>query len=134
MSGRTWRHGGLCRTPYVRFNRFGLALRPLLVEALEDPQSTLVDFLPRAADAWRAIAEVSKALGQGTESGKWEGRKSSGPTVFVLAPPGSDAFQLVSRRQLGSTWGRTHEKQFYDELFELHAKTWRLDSPGLCPR
>jgi len=44
--------------PYVRFNRFGLALRPLLKEAW-DNGLTLEQILPRALDVWRAIKEIS---------------------------------------------------------------------------
>jgi hypothetical protein len=40
---------------YLRDERFGLALRPLLEQALER-RETLSSFLPRACDAWRAVA------------------------------------------------------------------------------
>src|SRR5262245_6202892 len=45
----------------ARYRRFGLALRPLLRETLDDPERTIGDFLPRALDAWRALHEVESA-------------------------------------------------------------------------
>jgi hypothetical protein len=45
----------------VRFRRFGLALRPLLREALDDPKSSVESFVPRAVDAWRVIRELDAA-------------------------------------------------------------------------
>lgn len=44
--------------PYVRSNRYGLALRPLLRMALTDSSQTLDAFLPRAVDVWRALGEL----------------------------------------------------------------------------
>jgi hypothetical protein len=46
---------------YTRFHRFGLALRPLLKDALKDEQSSLTAFLPRCADVWRALHELETA-------------------------------------------------------------------------
>lgn len=46
---------------YTRFNFFALALRPLLKEALEDPNQNLESFLPRAADAWLVLVELDRA-------------------------------------------------------------------------
>ena len=53
--------GGRLDDPYVRFHRFGLALRPLLREALDDPQATVESFAPRAVDVWRALKELDAA-------------------------------------------------------------------------
>jgi hypothetical protein len=47
--------------PYVRFRRFGLALRPLLREALDDPHATVESFVPRAVDVWRALRELESS-------------------------------------------------------------------------
>jgi hypothetical protein len=51
---------------YTRFRRLGLALRPMLRDALDDDTQTLTTFLPRAADAWRVIAELDLAMRGGT--------------------------------------------------------------------
>lgn len=47
---------------YTRFNRFGLALRPLVKEALEDPRATFDALLPRVVDTWRSLTEISLAV------------------------------------------------------------------------
>lgn len=45
----------------ARFRRFGLALRPILRETLDDPKASIDAFLPRALDAWRALREIESA-------------------------------------------------------------------------
>ncbi|MGH7163316.1 MAG: hypothetical protein ACREID_07515 [Planctomycetota bacterium] len=42
---------------YARFSYYGLALVPLLREALDDEKATLETFLPRALEAWKALPE-----------------------------------------------------------------------------
>jgi hypothetical protein len=54
------RKGSALSESYARFNTYGLALRPLLKDALGRKQ-TVEDFLPRAADAWRALVELEAA-------------------------------------------------------------------------
>ena len=46
------KNGRSLHDPYVRFRRFGLALRPLLIEALQDEAQTIQTFLPRAIQIW----------------------------------------------------------------------------------
>jgi len=48
--------------PYVRFRRLGLALRPLLKAALDDPNQNLLTFLPQARDVFLAVRELSLGL------------------------------------------------------------------------
>ena len=57
-----WAAGKSMGDDYTRFNRFGLALRPLLKEALDDPTQTFDTFLPRAVDVWMALSEVGAAM------------------------------------------------------------------------
>jgi len=49
--------------PYTRFRRFGLALRPLLQDALTDDRQTLTSFLPRAVAVWREIQGDGRGQG-----------------------------------------------------------------------
>jgi hypothetical protein len=49
---------------YTRFSFYGLALRPLLKEALTDQKQTLETFLPRAVDAWIVLIELDRARNQ----------------------------------------------------------------------
>jgi hypothetical protein len=53
--------GNQMSDPLTRFNRYGLALRPLLKDALADDRQSLSTFLPRAIDVWRALHEVATA-------------------------------------------------------------------------
>jgi hypothetical protein len=52
----------------TRFHRLGLALRPLLRDALEDRTQTLSSFLPRAVDAWRVVAALDGAAAPAARS------------------------------------------------------------------
>lgn len=56
------REGRRLSDAYTRFNRFGLALRPLVKSSLDDPQATFATVLPRAVDTWRTLHELSHAL------------------------------------------------------------------------
>ncbi len=60
--GEDFKGGKRLSEPYTRFNRFGLALRPLLRQSLDDPHVTLNTLLPRAVDTWRAVRELSRAV------------------------------------------------------------------------
>ncbi len=122
--------------PYVCSNRYGLALRPLLRTALDDEDCDLAEFLPAATDAWLVMTELTGALGGNKTSTKWIGKESSGRTVFVMAPAGAAVYKAVRQTWQGNAWGRPHEEEFYQELFELHAKpgdvivlAFSLDSP-----
>ncbi len=53
-------HGRVLGDSYPRFHAYGLALRPLLKDAL-DAKQTLEGFLPRAVDAWRVLVELEGA-------------------------------------------------------------------------
>jgi hypothetical protein len=46
---------------YTRFHFYGLALRPLLKDALSNPAERIETFLPRAIDAWRVLNELDRA-------------------------------------------------------------------------
>jgi len=57
LAGKTLQDGG-----YPRDRRYGLALRPLLRQALEDETQTLKSFLPKAVHAWLVIREMDPPL------------------------------------------------------------------------
>lgn len=54
--------GMLLSDSYTRFNRFGLALRPLVKSALADPKATFTEVLPKAVSTWQAVVEISRAF------------------------------------------------------------------------
>lgn len=125
---------------YTRFNRYGLALRPLLQQAMEDETATLTAFLPRAVDAWEVTAELSRAFVPGETQTKWIGKKSSSPTMFVLAPADINLYRALKAKWRYNQWGRNHSNDMYDEMFELHAKPgdllvmlFALDKPERIP-
>lgn len=126
--------------PYVRFNRYGLALRPLLQPALEDEECTLSGFLPRAVDAWRVMAELSKSVPGDSAQARWLGKKVSSRTLFAMVPASSKLYEVLQPRWRANLWGRPHSEENYRELFELHAKTgdvlvmfFALDQPDRIP-
>src|SRR6185436_8856146 len=101
--------------PFTRFNRFGLALRPLLRDALADPAETIDRFLPRAVQAWRVIAELDPATAKDRNY-----RADPQPGVFAF---GADPQAILDRFfDLGGrhVWGRGHDG--YDEMFRKHVK------------
>lgn len=57
LAGKTLQDGG-----YPRDRRYGLALRPLLRQALQDETQTLESFLPQAVQTWLVIREMDPAL------------------------------------------------------------------------
>lgn len=54
----------LLKDSYTRFNRYGLALRGIVRDALEDDSQTLKTLLPRAVDAWQVVNELSLTYAQ----------------------------------------------------------------------
>ncbi len=91
--------------PYVRFNRLGLALRPLMQTALEKGEGTFATFLPRAVDVYRSLAEVSLALE----------RENARLRYFIFGS--KEAFQSVAALAAGNdVWGRGLSPKEFDEL------------------
>lgn len=112
---------------YVRFRRLGLALRPLLDDALHDESQTLEDFLPRALDAWRVITQLDSAYAriQKGSSGGAGSVKRSKPGTFAMFPEETNIWQKVAPiyRELNQNlWGRNHTKTHYDEMFGKHTQ------------
>ena len=101
-NGQGWEDEG-----YGRQRLFGLALRPLLSEALE--REKLEDFLPRARDVFRALREVHEA------STKAPGL---GPPKLAIAGPAGD---VVRERLLDSRFHLwisrfDHVRSYYDDV------------------
>jgi hypothetical protein len=81
---------------YTRFHRLGLALRPLLRDALDDKQQTLTTFLPRAADAWRVAVELDRTNARAAES-----RKAEPGSWFSAGPAWRKLTQVAASRGHG---------------------------------
>jgi hypothetical protein len=101
------------RDAYCRFNRLGLALRPLLREALDDRAQTIETFLPRAGDAWRILREIDAGSTY---------RRGSLKTAFIFGEDTGPVFELLSRKQDRHVFARGHTLRDYDEMFENHTK------------
>jgi len=100
---------------FARFHRYGLALRPLLKEALDDPRQTLETFLPRAADVWRALAEVEAARGSTYRLGSLR-------SLFIFGEEGA-LYGRFTKAQDRHVFQRGHSAGEYDEMFDRHTKS-----------
>ncbi len=81
--GRDFAQNKPFKDPYVRFRRYGLALQPLLAEAL-DGDETLETFLPRALDIWRAVVALDGARTAKRSRPRAPSHYSSGPGWKIL--------------------------------------------------
>jgi hypothetical protein len=86
---------------YVRSRRFGLALRPLMREALADSEATLEALLPRAIDTWMAIRELARA-------------RQAGALEYLSAGPAYEALQ--ARLGKGACFSFNHSREHYDSF------------------
>ena len=87
----------------TRFRRLGLALRPLLREALNDETQTLEMFLPRAVEAWCVVKALDLALGPASEEPKppqgVAGQKTPSARSAGEAAPGSKEHKQITISQ-----------------------------------
>ncbi len=115
--------GSSLNDSYTRFNAYGLALRPLLRDALLSKRQTLDAFLPRAADAWLVLTELEKARGTKSAAQAHDYRNDSRHSNFIFGifdKDGFDALQKSDRRHL---FGRNHDANQYKEMLTKNAKT-----------
>lgn len=108
--------GASLEDSYARFHMFGLALRPLVKEALEKEGETFERLLPRAVDAWRVLAELAKA-----DSAKRDYRTDPTPSAFIFGP----AWQAAQERAKPLNrhcFTRNHVVAHYDEMFKANDK------------
>ena len=101
-------NGKSLQTDYsTRFNQLGLALRPLLIDALENRQSITV-FLLRARDAWLVINEFNYAS---KEPRKYKGWYSLGPGWKSLV-------KVKNSRGIDILYGNNHTEEGYKKTFD----------------
>ena len=98
---------------YTRFNRFGLALRPLLKQALEHETATLESFLPRATDAWRVVTELDTAISQRTTGQRAQANPAR--KTFFSTGPGWKVLGEVVRADL---YARNHTAEHYRKIIK----------------
>lgn len=85
-----------------RFRRFGLAIQPLLEEALDDPEARLSAFVPRMVDLYRAEESLHQALDPEPQ-----------PAVFLFGA--AKLAPAIERAQTfaGNIWSRPHQPEAY---------------------
>jgi hypothetical protein len=96
---------------YTRFRRLGLALRPLLRDALDDEKQTLTTFLPRAVDAWRVVAELDQACISSVDGGQSPQRTS----WFSAGPAWKELTELAKSRGYGLA-SFNHRSEHYETI------------------
>jgi len=107
---------------YTRFNLYGLALRPLLKEALYDKQQSLEDFLPRAIDAWLVLNELDKARGVKSGAQTPDYRKDPRHSIFIFGPVGKEGWESLRSSVDDHLFGRGHAAKDYEEILTKHSK------------
>ncbi len=129
--------GSSLKNSYPRFSTYGLALRPLLKDALFGKRQTLETFLPRATDAWLVLTELDKARGAQSTSQSHDYRKDPRHSIFIFGiwdKPGLAALGS------GNIIGRDHVEDQYQEQLTKNAKPGdtiilllSLDAPSRVP-
>lgn len=100
--------------PYVRFNRFGLALRPALARALDDPQGTLKTFLSTATGVWQALGELERVRAPSADSVDYA--NDSTPSFFAMCSRDWEAVRDRLGWWSGHFFGRRHTASEYAEM------------------
>jgi len=113
---------GPLKEAYGRFNLYGLALRPLLKEALRDPRQTLTTFLPRATDAWAVLTELDRARGTKKDWSQHDYRKDPTPSVFTFGLYDEVAVNALRQSRPGHLFGRDHVAAEYEKMLTKNAK------------
>jgi hypothetical protein len=106
----------------TRFRSYGLALRPLLKDALADKRQTLEAFLPRATDAWLVLTELEKARGTKSAPRTHDYRKDPRHSIFVFGNSDGEAGDMLLRTSHRHFWGRDHVADQYQEMLTKNAK------------
>ena len=110
------RKGESLDSAFPRFNAYGLALRPLLKEALATSAS-LEAFLPRATDAWKVLRELDMARAKSREE-----RQGTGPGCFLFGHCEKDAWNALYRSLGMDLWGRAHDPGEYRKMLATLAR------------
>ena len=91
----------------VRVYRYGLAIRPLLIDAFEKKQN-MKTFLLRARDAWLVINEFNHSVNEPKKSVGWF---SNGPGWKTLG-------KIKSSRGVGTLYSSNHNEEGYKKTFD----------------
>ncbi len=114
--------GSSLKDTFTRFNAYGLALRPLLKDALSDKQQTLEAFLPRATDAWLVLTELEKARGTKSTTETHDYRKDPRHSLFIFGIWDQEGCQVLLKSSNRHLFGRNHVADQYKEMLTNNAK------------
>ncbi|MCE5199953.1 MAG: hypothetical protein ABFD54_05415 [Armatimonadota bacterium] len=119
-------NGASSKDWYVRNSMYGLALRPLLKEAIYDKQQSLQTFLPRAVDAWLVLTEIDKAspADQTARPGnEHDFKKDLKHSIFVFGSCDSKLFTEDLRKSTSKhLFGRNHSSETYNDMLTNNSK------------
>lgn len=108
---------------YPRFNVYGLALRPILKQAFEEPPRTLDAFLPRAIDAWRVLSELEKARTGGAGGAAHDYKTDPTHSIFLFGIQDEEGWDKLFRTAGCHLFGRNHDGAAYGEMLDQNAKS-----------
>jgi hypothetical protein len=107
---------------YTRFNTYGLALRPLLKDALADPRQTLETFLPRTIDAWLVLTEIDKARGVKSDLQTHDYCKDPRHSIFLFGLWDEEANRGLTESAQRHIFGRRHFAAEYQKMLTENGK------------
>jgi len=132
--------GSSLKDTFTRFNAYGLALRPLLKDALSSKRQTLDAFLPRATDAWLVLTELEKSRGTKSASQTHDYRKDLRRSIFIFGIWDKETCEMLLKSANQHCFGRPHATDDYKEMLTNNAKPGdtiilllSLDAPSRVP-
>ena len=99
---------------YARFNRFGLALRPGLARAIDDPNQTIETYLPRAVEVWAVVQELSRAWDGTSPQGANQATTQAG--MFSFGPGWQTLGERMAAQRVGLRSANHHPDDYQDAL------------------
>lgn len=114
---RNLKNGMDLNDSYTAATVYGLALQPILKQALEKNQ-TLEQFLPKAADVWRALQSLSTSMV--SDSNLHDGhdyRTDPTHSFLVFGNIGWDTANALAKKYGYHLFGRYHSLSSYQEIF-----------------
>jgi len=132
--------GSSLNDSYTRFSTYGLALRPLLKDALLGKRQTLDAFLPRATDAWLVLTELEKALSTKSDYQTHDYRKDPRHSIFIFGIYNKYSCDVLMKSNNQHLFQRNHSKDNYKGMLTKNAKPGdtiflllSLDDPDRVP-
>lgn len=119
---------------------YGLALQPLLKQALSDKNQTLETFLPKAVDTWLALKSLNKAMKPNSQSHDGHDyRRDPRHSIFTFGYIDKETIEAIMKAQ-HHFFGRGHDAAQYQDMLTNIAKPddtivllVSLDDPGRVP-